>query len=95
MERIDAGVQRPAQVTITVDGRAMPAYPGESVAAALLASGNRAFRRSRRGEPRGPFCNMGVCFECVVEIDGERVRACLASVVDGMVVSTSEADADR
>jgi predicted molibdopterin-dependent oxidoreductase YjgC len=95
MQRIDAGVQRPAAATITVDGRATPAYPGESVAAALLASGHRTFRRSRRGEPRGPFCNMGVCFECVVEIDGKRLRACMASVVDGMIVSTSKADADR
>jgi D-hydroxyproline dehydrogenase subunit gamma len=95
MQRIDSGVQRPTPATITVDGRATPAYPGESVAAALLASGHRTFRRSRRGEPRGPFCNMGVCFECVVEIDGARVRACMASVVGGMVVSTSEVDAGR
>jgi D-hydroxyproline dehydrogenase subunit gamma len=94
MERIQGQVQRPPAVTITVDGRATPAHHGESVATVLLASGRRTFRRSRRGEPRGPFCNMGVCFECVVEIDDKRVRACTTSVAEGMVVSTSEAGAE-
>lgn len=94
MRRIEAGIQRPPAVTITVDGLDVRAHPGESVAAVLLAAGQRTFRRSRSGVPRGPFCNMGVCFECVVEIDGTRARACMSSVREGMVVSTSEADAD-
>lgn len=93
MQRLEADVQRPAPVTITVDGHATLAHPGESVAAALLAAGHRTFRRSRQRAPRGPFCNMGVCFECVLQIDGERVRACMAAVAEGMVVVTSEVDA--
>lgn len=94
MQRIETGVQRPAAVTITVDGRETDAHLGESVATVLLAGGRRTFRRSRTGEPRGPYCNMGVCFECVVEIDGARARACMAGVAEGMVVRTSEADAE-
>jgi predicted molibdopterin-dependent oxidoreductase YjgC len=65
------------------------AYPGESVATALLAAGVRVFRRTRSGAPRGPLCNMGVCFECVVAIDGESgVRACATQVREGMSVET-------
>lgn len=95
MERIEAGVHRPPPVTIVVDGHEVSAFPGESVASALLAGGRRAFRRSRRGDPRGPFCNMGVCFECVVTIGGTRVRACMTRVAPGLVVSTADNDADR
>ena len=89
--RIETGVERPEPVTIAVDGRDVPAYPGESLAAALLASGRRAFRRTASGEPRGPFCNMGACFECVVEVDGRRLRACTTAVRDGMHVRTGVA----
>lgn len=87
--RIEHGVVRPAPVAIEVDGARIEAYPGESLAAALLAAGVRAFRRARSGEPRGPVCNMGVCFECVVAVDGERdLRACMTPVRDGMRVET-------
>ena len=68
--RIEKGVTRPEAVTIDVDGEAMPAYPGESLAAALLAGGRRAFRVTEAASPAGPFCNMGVCFDCLVEVDG-------------------------
>jgi predicted molibdopterin-dependent oxidoreductase YjgC len=86
-------VRRPDAVEIVVDGARIRAFPGESVAAALLSDGRRAFRVTARGEPRGPFCNMGVCFECVVEVDGARVRACLAPVRAGMVVRTGSGGA--
>jgi len=68
--RLEHGVRRPAAVAIEVDGVRVEAYPGESVATALLAAGVRAFRRTPSGAPRGPLCNMGVCFECVVAVDG-------------------------
>ena len=87
MARIDEGVTRPPAFAIDVDGTSVPAHPGETVAAALLAAGIRAFRTTDTG-PRGPFCNMGVCFECVVEIDGVRVRACMTAAREGMRVST-------
>lgn len=91
MTRIETGVERPGPVTIAVDGDEVQAYPGESLAAALLASGRRAFRRTAAGDARGPFCNMGVCFECMVEVDGRRVRACTTPVVAGMDVRTGVA----
>ena len=87
MTRIDSGVTRTEPFTIDVDGLLMRAYAGESVAAVLLAEGRRAFRMTVVG-PRGPFCNMGVCFECVVEVDGVRSRACMTTVRAGMAVRT-------
>lgn len=84
--RID-GVQRPAEVTFTFAGRPVRARAGESVAMALWASGERTLRRSSRdGAPRGVLCNMGICYECLVRIDGALVRACMAPVRDGLIV---------
>ncbi|MGL4240717.1 MAG: (2Fe-2S)-binding protein [Beijerinckiaceae bacterium] len=78
------------QVPMTIDGRAFRAVRGESVAAALLAAGVIAFRRTAKGDaPRGPYCGMGVCFDCLVTIDTVPNRqACLVSVTDGMAVET-------
>ena len=77
-------------VALVVDGTPVTARAGDSVAAALLASGLRAFRVSAvSASPRGPFCMMGACFDCAVTIDGERnVQACLVRVADGMRVET-------
>jgi predicted molibdopterin-dependent oxidoreductase YjgC len=87
--RLDDGVTRPAPVAIEVDGSRVDVAPGESLAAALLAAGVRTFRRTPSGAPRGPFCNMGVCFDCVVTVDGEScVRACMTAVRAGMRVET-------
>ena len=87
--RVTEHVQRPAAVTIEVDGAPVTTYPGESLAAALLAAGRRAFGRTTSGAPRGPFCNMGICYDCAVEIDGVAgVRACMAAVRAGMKVAT-------
>jgi predicted molibdopterin-dependent oxidoreductase YjgC len=78
-------------VTIVVDGARVAARAGDTVAAALLGAGLRAFRATAvSGAPRGPFCMMGSCFDCVVTIDGQRnVQACLARVADGMRVETA------
>ena len=90
MRRLTEHVERPAPVVIVVDGAPMTAYPGESLAAALLAAGRRAFSRTPGGAPRGPFCNMGICFDCAVEIDGVAgVRACMTAVRAGMTVTTA------
>lgn len=66
----------------------MTARPGDTVAAALLAAGVARFRATPpSGAPRGPWCLMGVCFECLVEIDGHPSRqACQTLVVEGMRV---------
>ena len=75
---------------VKVDGESVSAFAGESVATVLLASGRRTFRHSDRNHaPRGLFCGMGVCFECLVTIDGvENVRACMTPVKDGMTIET-------
>ena len=73
-----------------MDGAPVMAYPGESLAAALLAAGRRHGRTSeRRHQPRGYFCGMGVCWDCVVVVDGRPgVRACMTSAEAGMQVQT-------
>jgi hypothetical protein len=87
--RLSEHVRRPPAVAIEVDGAPVTAFPGESLAAALLAAGRRTFRRARDGTPRGPFCNMGICFDCAVEVDGVAgVRACMTAVRAGMTVRT-------
>lgn len=73
-------------VTFEMDGATHGAIEGESIAAALIASGRLAFRRDKSGAPRGPLCGMGVCLECEVSVDGGIRRACLTKVRAGMVV---------
>jgi predicted molibdopterin-dependent oxidoreductase YjgC len=79
-------------VTITVDGRPIAAREGEMLAAALLRAAIRALRRSPRGgTPRGAFCMMGVCQECLVRIEGVTVQACLTAVRADMDVRLQSA----
>jgi predicted molibdopterin-dependent oxidoreductase YjgC len=77
-------------VTIAVDGASVAARAGDTIAAALLASGIWAFRTSGvSGTARGPYCMMGVCFDCLVAIDGIGSRqACLVPVREGMRIET-------
>jgi predicted molibdopterin-dependent oxidoreductase YjgC len=88
--RLDGNVERGRPVQITVDGETIQAYEGESLAAALMASGRRVFRHTDPGgHPRGIFCGMGICYDCLVTLAGqEHVRACIALVREGMQVST-------
>jgi NADPH-dependent 2,4-dienoyl-CoA reductase/sulfur reductase-like enzyme len=79
-----------APVGITFDGRPIPALPGETLAAALSAAGILAYRQTPSGAPRGLWCGMGACFDCLVTIDGRaNQRACLAKVVPGMAVESA------
>ena len=80
------------QVTIYVDGQAVAALAGETVAAALLASGIRHTRTSAvSGAPRAPFCLMGVCYECLMVINGvSNQRACRELVHEGMTVERQQ-----
>lgn len=77
-----------APVAIELDGAALTAWEGDSVAAALLAAGVGHTRTTPvEGRARLPYCMMGVCFDCLVEIDGVPNRqACLVRVRDGMKV---------
>jgi predicted molibdopterin-dependent oxidoreductase YjgC len=79
---------RGAVVTVTFDGRAIEMAEGDSLAAGLLAAGVRAFRATPvSGAPRGPYCMMGACFDCLVEIEGETVQACMTPVRAGLVAA--------
>ncbi len=76
-------------VTLFFEGEPVGALQGDSVAAALLAAGKLTFRATPvGGAPRGPYCMMGVCFECLLEIDGVANRqGCMVQAADGMRVS--------
>jgi sarcosine oxidase subunit alpha len=83
----DADAKR---VVFKVDGREIEAYAGDSIAAALLAAGISPTRLSTVSQsPRAPYCMMGVCFECIVTVDGVANRqGCLVPVRDGMQIDT-------
>jgi predicted molibdopterin-dependent oxidoreductase YjgC len=74
----------------TFDGAAVPFTDGQTVGAALVGAGIRSWRTTRNaGRPRGLFCGIGVCFDCLITVDGEpNVRACVRPAADGMNVST-------
>jgi D-hydroxyproline dehydrogenase subunit gamma len=75
-------------IEIRVNGQPVRVAPGATLAAALFTA-HPALRRSVSGEPRGPLCGMGSCFECRVTVDGvPHQRACLLPVRAGMEVST-------
>lgn len=75
-----------------LDGRPVAFRPGQTLGAALVAAGILSWRTTRLGgRPRGLFCGIGVCFDCLVTVDGRpNERACLVVVEDGMHVTTQE-----
>src|SRR5215467_10394733 len=81
-----ASLEGAPTVRFQFDWKEIEARPGETIAVALLAAGIQALRTTdRKEEPRGIFCNMGVCFDCLVEVDGyPNVRACQTIVQEGM-----------
>jgi predicted molibdopterin-dependent oxidoreductase YjgC len=86
-QRIDQGKQREKGVSISVNGVQVISYPGETVATALLCADFRELRTSpNSGEPRGPYCLMGSCQECLVRIDGKLQLACQIRVSEGMAI---------
>ena len=88
LKRLNEAVASP--VTIRVDGRDVRAAATDTVAAALLAAGIGACRAAPvGGGARAPYCMMGVCFDCLVTIDGVGNRqACLVPVREGMEITT-------
>jgi len=86
----ETGAVDPAAVPVTVDGRPFAARAGDSVAAVLLLAGCLDCRTSpASGDPRGPFCLMGACFDCLVTIDGRPNRqGCRVPVAAGMRIET-------
>ena len=90
--RIDH-IQRRGRLQVSVNGRPITAFRGESVLAALVASGYLILRRSHKlKEGRGALCGVGVCYECLVSINGlPNQRACMVEVEDGMEIEIDEA----
>lgn len=87
--RSDVSVHRGAPLRFLMDGKPIEAFSGESVAAALLASGLRELRKSPRdGAPRGAFCFMGSCQECLVWVGARKLPSCQVPVGQGLVVES-------
>ena len=80
----------PEQITISVNGKTVAVNSATTVAAAMLMAGAHC-RKSVSGEPRGPLCGIGICFECRAEIDGRpHQRTCQMLCSPGMQVSGNE-----
>ena len=82
-----------AKVPVRIDGQEYQLADGENLAAAMLAAGIVTFRHSpQSGAPRGPFCMMGACFDCQVEIGGVIRQACMQQVAAGMDILSTPSD---
>jgi len=82
--------------TVRLDGAEVTAFDGDTVAGVLVREGRVSWRRTRHGErPRGLFCGIGACQDCLVEVDGRRgVRACVAPARAGTSIVTGDGDGD-
>lgn len=81
-------------VRITVDGAAMTGVAGQSIAGVMMANDTLELRRTVSDRPRGVFCGIGVCFDCLVEVNGlGDVRACQRKAHEGDIVNTRQASA--
>ncbi|MGW2512187.1 (2Fe-2S)-binding protein [Streptomyces scopuliridis] len=85
------------KICVTVDGERLGARQGQTVAGLLMSRGRVSWRTTAgTGRPRGLFCGIGVCFDCLVTVNGlSDVRACQRLVADGDVVETGAADEER
>jgi len=85
--RINTGINRGNPVTFSFNGKTCSGYEGESVACALYAAGIKCLRDSpSEGMPRGMFCLMGSCQECLVWIEGRKLLSCQQNVAQGLEV---------
>ncbi len=79
----------PRPLRISVDGAPIEGLQGQSIAGVLLAQGRTAWRATVADRPRGVFCGIGVCFDCIATVNGESdVRLCMRRARDGDVVET-------
>jgi predicted molibdopterin-dependent oxidoreductase YjgC len=84
-------VERGKPVAIGIDGQRFTVYEGETIAAVLAANGRRAYHYSAkptRTPLPGFFCGMGICYGCLVLVDGDLQRACMITVIEGMQILT-------
>ena len=76
---------------IQLDGVHLPAVQGQTIAEVLLANQELIFRKTPKNIPRGPFCGMGVCYECRMNVDGvPNVRTCTTEATPGCSVETQK-----
>jgi predicted molibdopterin-dependent oxidoreductase YjgC len=82
--------KREFNAVLYVDGKEIQAMAGEPIAAALLAAGIRKFRLTPKDRrPRGIFCGIGRCTDCIMTVDGvPNVRTCVTPVRDGMIIES-------
>ncbi|MGK5547001.1 (2Fe-2S)-binding protein [Streptomyces sp. URMC 127] len=87
-----AGADPGPPFEITFDDRTVTVVPGQSVAAALWGAGILAWRTTRNGgRPRGAFCGIGQCYDCLATVNGEpNRRACLVPAQPGDAITTQE-----
>jgi predicted molibdopterin-dependent oxidoreductase YjgC len=78
-------------ISFTYNGETLSGEPGQTIAAVLIKNGNRVLRSTRfGGEERSIFCGIGICFDCVVTINGiSNQRSCLVEIVEGMKVESN------
>jgi predicted molibdopterin-dependent oxidoreductase YjgC len=92
----------PDQPALSFNGTPVPVQPGQSVGAALMDAGIKSWRTTRKNSrPRGLFCGIGICYDCLVTVDGQpNQRACMIPACDGMQVTpdgsaVTDPDTDR
>ena len=78
-------------IRMTFEGQEVTAHPGQSVGAALVEAGVRSWRTTRKGgRPRGLFCGIGVCYDCLITVDGvPNQRACLVPAAEGLSLTAT------
>lgn len=96
--RIPAGIDRVGRsdrpLRITVDGEPVDGVAGQTIAGVLLGADRSSWRHGPSGAARGVFCGIGVCFDCLVTVNGDRdVRACRRRAEDGDAISTQSREA--
>ena len=89
---LEFGEGRGRKVNITVNGKQVLAYEGEPIAAALVASGIKVFRRTQKFKnPRGLYCAIGRCTDCIMNVNGvPSIRTCITPVEDGMIIKDQD-----
>jgi hypothetical protein len=90
--RIREGILRGQHFEIEVDGEHITAYEGETIAAALIAAGKLRLRyTAKSAQPRGVYCGIGLCHDCIVAINGvPNIRACQILATPGCRVESQE-----
>lgn len=85
------------EINLSLDGAPITAAPGQTVGAALTAAGVTSWRSTaKKGRPRGLFCGIGICFDCLVTADGvPNQRACITPAREGMKVDTNRGEAQN